>query len=405
MGLAAGNLEIATPRWAVPLLEPAPFKGAFGGRSSGKSHTFAENLIEDHINDRHLASVCIREVQRSLKFSAKRLLEAKIRSMGVGHLFEVQGNEIKDKRGDGIIIFQGMQDHTAESIKSLEGFRRAWVEEAQSLSKRSLELLTPTIRADGSEIWFTWNPDQPTDPVDDFMREHTPQGAIVVETNYLDNPFLPRRSFEEAQQWMKRDPDGYAHVWLGEYRKYSDAQVLQGKWRIDEFQPGKYWDGPYQGLDFGFSTDPTAAVRCWIHDGRLFIEHEAGDVGLELDDTAGHIGTRIPEWKEHVTRGDNARPESISYLKRHGMPRLQAVTKWSGSREDGVEFLRQFDEIVIHPRCKETQTEARLWSFKTDAKTGDVKPELKDGNDHYWDAVRYALQPLIKPKRAKAGVW
>lgn len=145
------TLKIETPRWSVPLLRPNRIKGAKGGRSSGKSHTFAEMLVEEHIHDKDLQSVCIREIQKSLKFSAKKLIESKIREFGVSHLFEITLTEIRRVDGQGLIIFQGMQDHTADSIKSLEGFDRAWVEEAQSISKRSLELLEPTIRKDGRD--------------------------------------------------------------------------------------------------------------------------------------------------------------------------------------------------------------------------------------------------------------
>lgn len=395
---AIGQLEISTPRWFLPFLEPAPFKGAHGGRSSGKSHQFAELLVEDHIRDPHLSSVCIREVQKSLKFSAKRLLESKIRRMGVEHYFDAKGGEIRDRRGDGIIIFQGMQDHTADSIKSLEGFKRAWVEEAQNLSARSLELLEPTIRADDAEIWFTWNPVNPEDAVDQFMRKNPPKGAVVAEVNYMDNPFLPQRSRDSAERMMKSDDEAYTHVWLGGYLRFSDAQVLRGKWRIDEFEPTPDWDGPYQGLDFGFSQDPTAGTRWWIHENRLFLEYEAGRTELELDDTADFLTREIPDFDKYITRADNARPESISYLKRNGLPMLRAVDKWPGSIEDGISFLRSFEEIVIHTRCKESQTEARLYSHKVN-KAGDVLPDIVDKHNHYIDSGRYALAPLIQNRR------
>src|SRR5690625_2615548 len=159
-------LDVPTPRWAVPLLQPSRYKAAHGGRASGKSNFFAVLLVEEHTRLPDLQSVCIREIQRSLKFSAKKLIEQKIRDLGVSHLFDITLTEIRRVGGQGLIIFEGMQDHTADSIKSLEGFDRAWVEEAQSLSHRSLELLIPTIRKDGSELWFSWNPDQPEDAVE-----------------------------------------------------------------------------------------------------------------------------------------------------------------------------------------------------------------------------------------------
>jgi hypothetical protein len=166
--------------------------------------------------DPSLRFVCIREVQRSLKFSAKALVEAKIRELGVRHLFEILSTEIRRRHGAGIMIFQGMQDHTAESIKSLEGFGRAWVEEAQSISQKSLDLLLPTIRVPGSEIWFSWNPNDPTDPVELFF-EAKPDGAIRVHGTYLDNPFCPDVLRIEADRLRRVDPNKYEHVWMGGY--------------------------------------------------------------------------------------------------------------------------------------------------------------------------------------------
>ena len=139
-------LRIQTPAWAEPLLAPARYKGAHGGRGSGKSHFFAELLVEEHVSNQSQRSVCIREVQKSIKMSAKLLIENKIEQLGVGEYFEVQDSIIKSRKGGGMMIFQGMQNHTADSIKSLEGFDRAWIEEAQSVSHRSLELIRPTIR-------------------------------------------------------------------------------------------------------------------------------------------------------------------------------------------------------------------------------------------------------------------
>ena len=176
------TLTIETPRWALPLLEPARYKAAKGGRGSGKSHFFAELAVEDMLQDPDLPFVCIREVQKSLQFSAKRLIESKISKMGVSSSFRITKTFIERVGGEGVFLFQGMQDHTADTIKSLEGFKRAWVEEAQSLSAKSLKLLRPTIRENGSQLWFSWNPDQPEDAVDNFFcgKHGPPENAIVV---------------------------------------------------------------------------------------------------------------------------------------------------------------------------------------------------------------------------------
>ena len=159
--------------------------------------------------------------------------------------------------------------------------------------------------------------------------------------------------------------------------------------------PSENWDGAYFGLDFGFSQDPTAAVQCWIHDNKLYIEREAGGVGIELDDTAAVLQAAMPDIGRYVVRADSARPESISYLKRHGLPRIVGAVKGKGSVEDGIEFIKSFEKVVIHPRCTETAREFRLYSYKTDRLSGDVLPVLLDEHNHYIDAVRYAIEPLI----------
>lgn len=431
------TLQIQTPRVFLPLLEPARYKGAHGGRGSGKSHFDAESLVEKalyHVDtfDVGLRWVCIREVQRSLRESVKRLVEDKIQALGVGKEFDVQ-RELIGTPGGGNIIFQGMQNHTAESIKSLEGYDGAWVEEAQSLSQRSLDLLRPTIRKAGSEMWFTWNPDSPDDPVEKLLRprdeqgrldpSRQPPGAVVVEANFTDNPWFPEELRAEMEFDRGNDLDKYAHTWLGQYRQAGEAQVLRGRCVSLEFEPKPGWNGPYYGGDWGFSVDPTALVKCWVDGRTLYIEAEAYAAGVEVDYLPALFGGNCPDgltgrdgrpmWenpkgfagvvgaRDHAIRADSARPETISYMQRHGFPRLTAVEKWPGSVEDGVEHLRSYERIVIHPNCLNAIREARLWKWKVDRLTQDVLPQLASGDDNIWDAVRYALAPLIKRRTAK----
>jgi phage terminase large subunit len=374
-------------------LEPSRIKGTDGGRASGKSHFFAEMLVEEQIINPDKQTVCVREVQKSLKFSAKKLIEDKIRALGVQQLFEITMTEIRRIGAQGIIIFQGMQDHTADSIKSLEGFDLAWCEEAQSLSSRSIELLVPTIRKPGSSLWFSWNPDQPDDAVESLFKDNP--DAIRVRANFYDNPFCPEEMIKLAE-WQKRvDYERYAHIWLGDYNTKSETQVFKN-WRVDEFEPDKSFGEPLYGADFGFAQDPTCFIRCWIKDNTLYIDQDAGRVGLELDDTAKYVLDHDPMAAKYTMRADSARPESISYLKRHGLPRIEGVKKGPGSVEDGVEFIKTFDEIVMHSRCSAMQEEARLYSYKIDKRTGDILPKLEDNHNHRWDALRYALEPLMK---------
>lgn len=390
MSGASSTLTIDTAPVFEPLLHPARYKGAYGGRGSGKSHFFAEMLVEDHYRMRGLRSVCIREVQRSLEQSAKRLIEDKIKALNLSG-FEIQREKIVTP-GGGIIIFQGMQNHTADSIKSLEGFQRAWVEEAQSLSQRSLDLLRPTIRNDDSELWFSWNPYQATDPIDVFLRQSPPPSAVVVQANHTDNPWFPDILRQEMEWDRGRDFDKYAHVWMGEYAKSSEGRVFK-HWRVEDF------DTPadaqfYHGADWGFSVDPTALVRAFIADRTLYIDAEAYGVGVDIDATP-ELFDKVTSSRRWRIIADSARPETISYMRRQGYD-IVGAKKGKGSVEDGVEFIKSFHEVVIHPRCKHAIDEFKMYSYKLDRLTGEPTPVLDDKNNHMIDALRYALERIMR---------
>lgn len=394
------ELVIATPRWSVPLLEAARYKGAEGGRASGKSHERAEALVERCVMQKTDA-VCIRESQKSLKQSVKKLIESKMVKMGVAHLFNCGAAMIKGPYG-GTIIFEGMQSHTAETIKSLEDFDIAWVEEAQTLSQRSLDMLRPTIRKPGSELWFTWNPRFPTDPVDVLLRGPTshllPGGCVVVEANYRDNPWLPKEMLEEAEYDRARDPDKFAHIWLGQYQRNSEARVFRN-WRIDEELEAPAGVTFRNGLDFGFSTDPTAGLRCWVEGRNLYVDYEVYGFNVEINDLPEWL-TQIPEIEKWPMVADSARPETISYLRNHGFPKIVGAVKGSGSVEEGIEFLKSYT-IIVHPRCVHLIDELTLYSYKLDKKTDEVLPILEDKKNHLIDALRYALEGMRRIAQAK----
>lgn len=383
------TLNIETPRKFAPLLKPSRYKGAYGGRGSGKSHFFAEALIEKCMLEPNTRAVCVREVQKSLKHSVKLLVEDKIRKLGVIDHFEILDTEIRTP-GGGVIIFQGMQNHTADSIKSLEGFDIAWIEEAQSLSQRSLDLLRPTIRKPGSELWFSWNPGKPDDPVDVLLRgESPPSDAIVIEVNWDGNPWLPDELRQEQEDDKKRDPDKWMHVWNGAYSLNSEARVFRN-WKIEEFVAPD--DAIHRfGADWGFAVDPTVLVRCHIDGRKLFVDYEAYQVGCEIDHLPRLFDT-IKGSRKFLIRADSARPETVSYMKRQQF-RIVPALKGPGSIEDGIEFLKSFD-IVVHPRCAKVIEELTLYAYKVDEHTGDILPVLDDKNNHTIDALRYALEEL-----------
>lgn len=394
-------LTIPTPAWAEPLLQPARYKGAHGGRGSGKSHQFADMMVEAHLLDPNSRSVCVREVQKSLSQSVKRLLELKIEAMNAGAYFTVQEAVIKSHTpsgaGDGLVIFQGMQNHTADSIKSLEGYDRAWVEEAQSLSQRSLDMLRPTLRKPDSELWFTWNPNEETDPVDQLLRGPTPPpGAIVVEVNYEQNPWFPKVLRDEMEYDRRRDPDKFAHIWRGGYVRNSEARVFRN-WRVEEFDAPE--DAVHRlGADWGFAVDPTVLVRCHIVGRKLYIDHEAYAIGCEILNTPDLFMT-VPEAERWPMVADSSRPETISHMRRHGFPKIMPAVKGKNSVEEGIEWLKSFD-IVVHPRCTHAIDELTAYSYKTDPLTGRVLPVLQDTKNHVIDALRYACEGV---RRAAAS--
>lgn len=381
----------------VPLLKPARYKGAYGGRGSGKSHFFAQLLVAKAVSERGLRAVCVREVQRTLAQSSKRLIEDKIRELGVSDLFRITEREIETP-GKGVILFEGMQSHNADSIKSLEGASIAWVEEAQTLSQRSIDLLRPTIRAPGSELWFSWNPENATDPVDVLLRgEHPPPDAIVIPVNFDANPWFPDVLRQEMEYDRRRDPDKFAHVWQGGYQQNSEARVFRN-WRIEDFATDPAWV-LRQGADWGFSVDPSVLVQCAIVGRTLYVIHEAYRVGCEVDFLPDLFRT-VPDAERWPTIADSARPETISYMQRHGFPRMLAAVKGARSLEEGIEFLRSFD-IIVHPRCRRTAAELQAYSYEIDTLSGLVLPRLKDKDNHVIDALRYACEGARRSRPAE----
>ncbi len=390
------TLRIQTPEWALPLLKPARYKGAHGGRGSGKSHAFAELVIEAHIMDQRRRTVCVREIQKSLNQSVKRLLELKIEQMGAQAYFEVQESVIKSKKGDGLIIFQGMQNHTSDSIKSLEGYDCAWVEEAQSLSQRSLDLLRPTLRKEGSELLFTWNPRLDTDPIDALLRsQHRPPDAVVCEVNYADNPWFPQVLRTEMEYDRARDPDKYQHIWRGAYLTNSEARVFRN-WKVEEFEAPA--DAIHRlGADWGFAVDPTVLVRCHLVGRTLYVDHEAYALGCDITATPA-LFMSVPEAEKWPLVADSSRPETISHMRKHGFPRITGAVKGANSVSEGIEWLKSYD-IVVHPRCQHLIDELSVYAYKTDTLTGAVLPVLQDRDNHCVDALRYALEGV---RRAQA---
>jgi len=392
--------SIILPDKLVPVLSPArgevQYRNAHGGRGSGKSFNFAKMAAVWGYSE-PLRILATREYQGSIKESFYAELKSAIMSeTWLSSAYTIGADFIKGNNGTEF-IFMGLR-RSINSIRSLAQIDLTIVEEAEDVPDNSWLMLEATVfRRPKSELWSVWNPRIKGSPVDLRMRVHPPKNAITAEVNYTDNPFFPAGlETLRAREEIRLDPDMYSHIWEGNYLTNSQAQVFHGRWRISEFEPGLDWDGPYQGGDFGFSQDPLAAVRVWIHNETLFVEYEAGAIGLELDDAPTFLDFHIPQWSAYVSRWDNARPESISLFTRTGMPHAEAADKWPGSVEDGIQFMRAFKQIVIHPRCPNTIREMKTYSYKVDRYTSDILPVLVDANNHYIDGIRYALAPIIR---------
>jgi phage terminase large subunit len=399
-------LRVESPRVFKPLLAKGRYKGAFGGRGSAKSHFFAGQAVKESIR-MPTDIICIRETQRSLKESCKKLIEMKIEALNAGAYFEVQDKRIlsRCRMGEttGQIIFEGLANHTATSIKSYEGYRIFWSEESQDLSQKSIDILRPTARHPEAQMWFSWNPCLLTDPIDVLLRgKEPPPDSIVIEANWQDNPWFPDNLRQEMEYDRRRDPDKYAHIWQGHYQRNSEARVFRN-WTVEEFEPraGTVFR---LGADWGFATDPSVLVRCWIDGNRLYVDQEAYGVGVEIVNLPAMFMS-IPEAEKWPIVADSARPETISHMRNHGFPKIYPAIKGTKSLEDGVAFLQSFD-IIVHPRCKHLIDELSLYCYKTDPLTNLVTPILQDKDNHVIDALRYACEgarrvAAQKPKAVK----
>lgn len=424
------------------LYAPSRYKGMRGGRGAAKSHWAAQKLIEDAAGEHHRIA-CLREFQSSLADSSKKLLEDKIKALGFESLFRSTQQEIVCPSTDSLFVFKGLQGNNVYSLKSLEGFSRGWVEEAQTVSQASLDIMTPTFRRTPTmtgepEMIFSWNPREERDPVERFFLEGTDElyrfvpgedvpdeerhvfelgnadirfdeygivqntdilkkklrtpvwmgsDFVCVTSNYYDNPWFPADLQRDMERDRRRDPDRYRHIWLGEYQKLSQARVFRN-WRIAEFEapPDTRF---FFGADWGFG-DPTVLVRCFLIGDSLHVDYETYRVNCPIDELPVMF-SEIPGSNRWPIRADSARPETIEYMKRHGYPNMTESVKGPGSVEDGVEFLKAFD-IVVHPRCRHTSDELSRYSFKVDKKTNQVLPQLEDKNNHVIDALRYSLE-------------
>lgn len=380
------------------------FRGVHGGRGSSKSFQLATMsalvAVYHSLSGKPGNILCLREYMNSLADSSMEEIKTVIHYHGLQEFFAIGEKYIRTKDKKVNYLFAGL-NRNLDSIKSKSNIILAWIDEAEGISEMAWNKLIPTVRATNSEIWLSWNPEKDGSATDKRFRKSNLAYSRIIEMNYRDNPFFPEVLERTRLNDLENlDPSTYAWIWEGAYRVETEAQIFKGKVLVREFEIDPSWS-VYYGLDFGFSNDPTAALRVFVDNTNnlIYISDEACKVGLELDVTAQYLIDRIPGIAEHVVRADSARPESISYLKRHGLPRIEGVKKGAGSVVEGISFIKSFKNIIIHPRCKETIKESTLFSYKVDRNTGDVLPEIASGYDHLInDSLRYSLEPLIRNK-------
>lgn len=384
-----------------PLFQPKRYKTFHGGRGGAKSWAAARALVIMAASKK-LRILCTREVQNSIKDSVHKLLKDQIEMLGLNPWFRITNETITSASGSEF-LFKGLRFDPL-GIKSTEGVDICWVEEAQSVSSDSWAILIPTIRKEGSEIWVTFNPGEEQDPTYQRFIVNPPDDSITVEVNYYDNPYLPDTLRKEMEYCKRVDYEAYEHIWLGKPKSISDSVIFRNRYRVEAF-PDDLWlqaDRLFFGADFGFANDPSTLIRMFMIETRLYIEYEAYGVGVELDEMPQFYDS-IPEVRKWPVKGDNSRPETISYLARQGFS-IDAAEKWKGSVEDGVTYLKGFEEIIIHERCKHTADEFRHYSYKVDKKTGDILPIIVDKFNHCIDAIRYGLDGYITSSDS-LGTW
>lgn len=394
------------PKLVAMFKTPSRYKVTYGGRGSGKTRSFAfMSAVFGSIcaaQNKTGIILCGREFQNSLNDSSFAEVKAAIESDAwLKSQWEIGRQYIRHVSGRVEYVFSGLR-HNIESLKGKARILLAWVDEAEQVSEMSWKTLIPTVREPGSEIWVTYNPASSDSATHRRFRDNASPDMQVLELNWSDNPWFPEVLNEERKRDLIARPDDYEHIWQGGFLARSDAKVFSN-FRVQEFVSPANAVFRF-GADWGFSVDPAVLLRGFIGrwegdtpvsdaNGRcLFIDQEAYEVGVEVDAMPAFFD-RVPRSRDFRITADTARPELVSYMRRHGFPKIIPATKGAGSIEDGISFLQSFD-IIIHPRCVETAREFGAYSYKIDRQTDEVLPFLTAGDDHTIDAARYMLEGL-----------
>lgn len=385
--------EIVVPNAFKGLLTQARYYVYYGGRGSAKSHSIARYLVAMSMSTQ-IKILCAREFQNSIADSVHALLSDVIKLHALDKYFVIKNNTIECVNGS-IFIFKGLA-HNVDSIKSIEGIDIVWCEEAERISDNSWNVLIPTIRKPRSRIIISFNPSMDTDPTYKRFIIDTPPDTVKQKVSWRDNPHFPEVLRLEMEHLRSVDFERYLWVWEGELRTISDAQIFKDKCVIEDFDSSDV-EIFYHGMDFGFANDPSVVVRCFIKERKLYIDEAKFGYHIEINDLGKVLLDPVLKNKNYKTYADCARPETISYLSNMGY-NITGTSKWSGSVEDGIEFLKSFDKIVIRPTLTDVIEEFKCYSYKVDRHTNQVLPVVLDDYNHGIDSIRYALNDMIKKK-------
>lgn len=383
------------PQYKDFFIDPKRYSIVYGGRGKGATWNLARGLLMLACSGKYRI-LCTREYQNSIQESVYRTLVSQIEMLDLGEYFTILQTSITSISGSEF-IFKGLRNNI-DSIKSMENIDICWVAEADRIPKTSWEKLIPTIRAENSVFYVDFNTSSVEDYVYKSFVEKNRDDTRVLFQTYKDNNYFPEVLRKEMEFDRENDYDKYLWVWEGNPLTISNASIFHGHFRVDDF------DTPdnalfNHGIDWGFSADPTAMIRSFVgDDNTLYIDMEAGAVGVEIDDTP-KLFEDIPTLKTWKSVADSARPEIISYMTKHGYPKIVSAKKGKGSVIDGIDRIKAFKEVVIHPRCVNTIEEFKLYSYITNKLTGEITPIPEDKHNHWIDGLRYSLENVGKSNK------
>ena len=363
-----------------------------GGRGGAKSEALAAiGIAESFIDDGVI--LCCREIQKSINDSLYATLVNTISKYKLEPYFRIINTEIENLLTGARFIFAGLKSNIT-SIKSINKLRVVLTDEAENISEQSWSYLRPTPRYGQVRFYVVFNPRFEHDATWQQFIINKDERTLHITINWHDNPWFPESLNNQRLRDLRGDAGRYAWIWEGKFLTISDAAILAKKLSVHRFELDDSYGTPYIGIDWGFSIDPTAAIECYVKGDCLYIRNACAKVGLELDDTATYLKEHIPNVERYTSRADNARPETISKVKKE-IPLIKACTKWKGSVEDGVTFLQSFKAIYVHPDAECCFSELTAYNYKRDS-NGDPTTIIEDSNNHYADALRYAVEPLIR---------